>query len=246
MTCHWRRHDTSSLSVLRDRLWDPEPELTQVNLEFSHCLPNQNLERYSESGGAWLLSHGLPRLGELLCLPLKRPTYSSSLRRGPERKTSQRGRVCGRRRTRSGGGRLLLGINDQSFIWPNSRGRMGNLALGLTWQICQGGRATGDFYQIVNYPFRTARAKQPNLPLASPRGQRLISVPDTQSLICLCYCLLSSPPRSAAQNCSTIPVRCIFQNRRSRRRPSIGQTLRARYDCVYSAARNSSRSVEIL
>lgn len=98
----------------------------------------------------------------------KGPTYSSSLRRGPERKTSHRGRVCGRRRTRSGGGRLLLGINDQSFIWPNSRGRMGNLALGLTWQICQGGRATGDFYQIVNYPFRTARAKQPNLPLGLP------------------------------------------------------------------------------
>lgn len=193
------------------------------------------------------MSHGLAPSTQRIqsCLPEKGPLTQSPPR--TREKTSHRGRV---REEEEEEERGLVGVVScwASMIKVSPGrirdGRMGNLALGLTWQICQGGRATGDFHQIVNYPFRTARAKQPNPPLASPREQRLISVPDTE--FNMPVCLFSSPPRSAAQNCSALPVRCIFQNRRSRRRPSIGQTLRARYDRGYSAARDSSTSVEIL
>lgn len=119
-----------------------------------------------------MLSHGLPRLGGLLCLPENGPLTQSPPRTREAEKTSHRGRV--RQEEEEEEERGLVGVTScwASMIkvssGPNSRGRMGNSrALGLTWQFVRARRAAGDFYQIVNYPFRTTRAKRPN-PLWPP------------------------------------------------------------------------------
>lgn len=164
----------------------------------------------------------LDSANRLLCLPEKGP-HSLSLRRGTERrKTSHPGRVLEKEE------RGLVGvISCWASMTKVSSGRIrepdGESRAWVTWRICQGGPAAGEFYQIVNCPFRTASgSSQP--PLASPRGQR--PTPSQAHRTEYAHVVCSpSLPAPLPLKCPTLPVRCIFQNCRSGRRPIVRQTL---------------------
>lgn len=152
------------------------------------------------------MSHGnLLAPSSRLCLPedLLSPRRE---REGTHETPTPRACAGGRtKRRRSGGGHLLLGINnhEQGFIWPNSRAGWGTSRLG-DLAICQGGRAAGRiFCQIASFPLQEPTGSEGRVviepcspPLASPpptRRQRLQRGPTPR--------LFSSPPRSAAPEC---------------------------------------------
>lgn len=142
-----------------------------------------------------------PPLGKCLCQQklganLGPSSIPSERQRERERETNFPPRACAGGGRRPGGGHLLLGINDQGFIWPNSRAEWGILA------ICQGERAARDFFQGVEFPLQEPKGRkrgpvnQPNPPHPNP-SSLVGSNRFSPGLRVRSTCLVWSPPLPA-------------------------------------------------